>query len=347
MFNFVGRLLLWLRGGSLKLLALAGIILLVWGTVSPVGTLIWWLNESAETLGLRKSSAKRLVPSDRAQVASGKPINCYIVFLTGVGDFSANQLTPGEEYFLNQLDQAHPDCVTVRDVFPYSAANESLGGRRLLAPVWRFADNADGWLRAASMLIQIRNLWRFAISADDRYGPLYNQGIATAIIDRMNAAHPITPATQRPLKIILMSTSGGTQVSLGAAEYLDQWLDTKVLVVSVGGVFSGTDGFGAAERVYHLQGQRDWVEDIGQVVFPSRWPWTVGSPFHQAQWQGRYSVHDTGPHDHDGPKGYFGEAIALPEQTQKAGQTKYVDLTLQVVNQLPIWTDSPTDQSAP
>src|SRR6476646_5438195 len=173
MFNLVGRLLLWLRGGSLKLLALAGIILLVWGTVSPVGTLIWWFHESAQSLGLKKGAAKRALPSDRAEAAPIKPINCYIVFLTGVGDFSANQLTPGEEYFLDQLDQVHPDCVTVRDVFPYSAANESLGGRRLLAPVWRFANNAKGWLGVASVLIKIRNLWRFAISADDRYGPLY------------------------------------------------------------------------------------------------------------------------------------------------------------------------------
>jgi hypothetical protein len=341
MFNFAGRILLWLRGGSLKLLTLAGIILLVWGTVSPMGTLIWWLNEGAQSLGLKKGTAKRSLPSDRAEAAPTQLIHCYIVFLSGVGDFSGNQLTPGEEYFLNRLDQAHPDCVTVRDVFPYSAANESLGGRRLLAPIWRFANNADGWLKPVGMLIQIRNLWRFAISADDRYGPLYNQGIATAIRDRMNAAHPISPATRRPLKIILISTSGGTQVSLGAAEYLEQWLDTKIFAVSVGGVFSGTDGFNAVERVYHLQGQRDWIEDIGNIAFPSRWPWTVRSPFHQAQWQGRYSVHDTGPHDHDGPKGYFGEAIAQPDQT------KYVDLTLQVVNQLPIWTEAQTKPPAP
>jgi hypothetical protein len=347
MLNLVGRILLWLRGGSLKLLTLAGIILLVWGTVSPVGTLVWWINEGAENLGLKKGTTKRALPSDRAEAApTSKPINCYIVFLTGVGDFSANQLTPGEEYFLNQLEKAHPDCVTVRDVFPYSAANEGLGGRRLLAPLWRFAENADGWLGGADVLIKIRNLWRFAISADDRYGPVYNQGIATAIIDRMNAAHPIRTQAQTPLKIILISTSGGTQVSMGAASYLNQWLDTKLLVVSVGGVFSGTDGFEAVDRMYHLQGQRDWIEDIGNIVFPSRWPWTVGSPFHQAQQQGHYSVYSTGPHQHDGPQGYFGEAIA-PAKTQSAAQTKYVDLTLQVVNQLPIWTDASAKQSAP
>ncbi|HEY9750145.1 MAG TPA: hypothetical protein V6C63_15775 [Allocoleopsis sp.] len=348
MLNLVGRILLWIRGGSLKLLTLAGIILLVWGTVSPVGTLVWWLNEGAENLGLKKGSAKRALPGDRTAAAPlNKPINCYIVFLTGVGDFSANQLTPGEEYFLNQLEKAHPDCVTVRDVFPYSAANEGLGGRRLLAPLWRFAENADGWLGAADILIKIRNLWRFAISADDRYGPVYNQGIATAILDRMNAAHPIPPADQTPLKIILISTSGGTQVSMGAAHYLNQWLDPKILVVSVGGVFSGTDGFEAADRMYHLQGQGDWIEDIGNIVFPSRWPWTVGSPFHQAQRQGHYSVYSTGPHNHDGPQGYFGEAIAPASSTQLSDQTKYVDLTLQVVNQLPIWADSPTKHSDP
>lgn len=331
MLDLIGRILLWLRGGSLKLLTLAGLLLLVWGTLSPVGTLVWWLSQEAESLGLKKNQSKRLPPGNG--VASA--INCYIVFLPGVGDFSGDQLTPGEEIFLNRLIQTHPNCVAVREVFPYSAANESLGGERLLAPLWRFAEEAEGWLGTADVLIKIRNLWRLAISADNRYGPVYNQGIATAIIDQMNAVHPI-PSARQPLKIILIGTSGGAQVALGAAPYLNQWLETPIAMLSIGGVFSGTDGFDAAERVYHLEGRRDWIEDIGSIVFPSRWPWTVGSPFNQARQQGRYITRISGPHEHDGPTGYFGEAPI------RANSTTYVDLTLQQVDQLPIW---PADKS--
>ncbi len=337
MLKLIGQILKWLQGGTLKLLVLTGIILLVWGTVSPVGTLVWWLNE-AENLGLKKNRSKNL-PSARSSssVAKSSKINCYIVFLTGVGDFSANQLTSGEEVFLDRLVELHPNCVAVSDVFPYSAANESLGGRRPFAPLWRFADkafNSDGWLKNAYLLVKIRNLWRFAISADERYGPIYNQGIADAIIDRMNAVHPIPNSSSQPLKIILVGTSGGAQVALGASHYLEQWLNPQIVVVSIGGVFAGDDGFNAAEHVYHLQGRPDWIEDIGWIVFPSRWPWSVGSPFNQARRQGNFTVQTIGPQAHDGPTGYFGLKPAKPD-----GIT-YVDLTLQAVNQLPIWSNS-------
>lgn len=104
-------------------------------------------------------------------------------------------------------------------------------------------------------------------------------------------------------------------------------------MLSIGGVFAGTDGFNTADHVYHLQGRRDWIEDIGSIVFPSRWPWTVGSPFNQARQQGYYTALITGPHAHDGPTGYFGKDLA------KANGITYVDLTLQRVNQLPIWSE--------
>jgi len=78
------------------------------------------------------------------------------------------------------------------------------------------------------------------------------------------------PTLQRqPFKIILIGTSGA-QVALAAAPHLDEWLDAQITVL-YWGVFAGRDGFNVAERVYHLRGRRDWVEDIG-IVFPSRWP---------------------------------------------------------------------------
>lgn len=337
MLRFIHHLESCLKGGSFRLLMLAGLILLVWGSLAPVGTLVWWLSQSKDSLGTQKYRDKRLVGSDR-----GDPIpsvgNCYIVFLPGVGDFSANQLTDGEDWFLDRLVQQYPDCVAVRDVFPYSAANKDLAGERFMAPLWRAAEQADGWLKEADALIKIRNLWRFAISADDRYGPIYNQGIADTIINRMNAARPLSLPSQKPLKVILIGTSGGVQVAFGAASYLDKWLNNpKLYVVSVGGDFSGEAGFNAVDHTYHLQGERDWIEDLSAIVFPSRWRWVVGSPFNQARQQNQFTVINSGPHNHDGKEGYFGMAIAKPQNTT------YVDLTLQKVEQLPIWSSSSSD----
>ncbi len=332
MIRLTEKLWTWLRGGTFRLLLLAGFVLLVWGTLAPVGTIIWWLSQSTESLGLKKDQSEKPSTGDRkTSTTPSSKINCYIVFLPGIGDFSANELGPGEEWFLDRLVERHPNCVTVRDVFPYSAANQDLSGERLLTPLWQAAKEADGWLKNADVLINIRNLWRFAISADDRYGPVYNQGIADAIIDRMNAAHPIARPHQQPLKIILVGTSGGVQVALGAVPYLDQWLDARLIVVSLGGTFNGENGFDSVDQVYHLHGERDWIDDITQIVFASRWRWTVGSPFNQARRQGRYTAMSSGSHAHEGKEGYFGLAIAKPTKTQ------YVEITLEKVNQLPIW----------
>ena len=330
MLEFVERILRRMRGDTLKLLILAGVLLLVWGTLAPIGTLVWWLSQSAESLGLKKQEPKRLQSNSSSNTKSA--INCYIVYLPGVGDFSSNQLSPGEEFFLNRLEQLHPNCVTVRDIFPYSATSKDLGGERLLAPLWQAAEKADGWFKNANILIKIRNLWRFAISADDRYGTVYGQSIAMAIIDRMNAVHPIPQSPRQPIQLILLGTSGGVQVALGAVPYLRDRLPAKLTVVSAGGAFDGEAGFNAAEQVYHLKGQRDWVEGIPRVVFSSRWSWTIGSPFNQAKQQGRYHFLESGPHDHDGDQGYFGQAIV------NGTNITYVQLTLQQVNQLPIWS---------
>lgn len=325
MLQLLAKIIFWLRGGSLKLLTIAVLILLVWGTLSPVGTLIWWADEGVERLGLK--SAPTVSSFSPNLTAKSSQLNCYIVFLPGVGDFSANQLTSGEESFLDGLVALHPGCIAVSDVFPYSASNESLGGKRVLAPLWEFAERAQGWLAVTNVIIKIRNLWRFAISADPRYGPIYNQGIATAIIERMNAQQPIPAKPQ----IILLGTSGGVQVALGATDYLKRALNPEITIVSLGGVFAGTNGFTVSDRIYHLHGSRDWVENIGAIVFPSRWRWTVGSPFNQARVQNRYAVASSGSQTHDGAQGYFGEDLAN-------NGVRYVDLTLRQVNQLPIWS---------
>ncbi|WP_242022017.1 hypothetical protein [Microcoleus sp. FACHB-831] len=332
MFEFLLQLIRWLRGGTLRLLVLALIILMVWGITSPVGTMVWWLNQGAEGLGLKKHRHLSLPATNNSTlVGKSSNINCYIIYLPGVGDFSGDELTEGEAYFLDRLVQSHPNCVAVGDVFPYSAANKSLGGERLFAPVWRWGRESKGWQTVTDLLLKIRNLWRFAISADPRYGTIYNQGIANAIIDRMNAQHPIPQSPDKPIKIILAGTSGGIEVALGAAPYLKELVDANIIIVSAGGVFNGRNGFNKLDSFYHLRGRRDWVEDIGAVVFPTRWLVNVGSEFNQARLQGRYTARTIGPQTHDGPQGYFGQDI------DREKGVSYVDLTLQDINKLPIW----------
>lgn len=316
-----------LGGTTSKLIfAIAGFLLL-WGILAPVTTIVWWLNQNVENLGLTDEKEPNPV-ANLPQNGAAREIDCYIVFLPGVGNFSPDQIAPGEKYFIEQLAKKHPNCAVVRDVFPYSIANRDLGSQRLLAPLWQEAKNSNEWI--GTVLIQLRNLWRFAIASDYRYSPVYSMGIANTIIERMNAAHPIA-RSKKPINLILISTSGGTQVALGSTAYLAEWLNARLTLVSIGGAFDGNAGFEHFEHMYHFQGEKDRIPTLAYLVFPSRWNWTVGSPINQANRQGRFTVCNSGSHEHDGAQGYFG--------TEKAEDgTPYVEQTIDQVAQLPIWS---------
>lgn len=328
-----------LSGTTVKLILLMAGFLVLWGMLAPITTIVWWLNQTAESLGF-KLGDKAEKPAVLQQTAVNAPpakIDCYIVFLPGVGNFSPDEITEGERYFVDVLAARHSNCVTVKDVFPYSVRNKDLSHRDFLTPLWQAAKESDGF--PGSVFIQIRNLWRFAISADDRYGPVYNLSIARTIVARMNAAHPIV--SSRPINLILMSTSGGTQVALGATAHLRKWINARITVVSLGGAFDGRVGFKDVNHVYHLYGDRDWVTQLPRVVFPGRWRSVVASPVNQARQQGRYTVCNVGNQEHSGSQGYFGEAIAF-------NHTSYLKQTLEQVAQLPLWSlDQPLTFECP
>ncbi|WP_088889931.1 hypothetical protein [Leptolyngbya ohadii] len=329
-----------LSGTTFKLILLVAGFLVLWGMLAPVNTIVWWLNQNAESLGLELEDEAETpdVLLQPTTAPSDAAIDCYIVFLPGVGNFSPDEITEGERYFIDTLAARHANCVAVRDVFPYSVRNQDLGRQRFLAPLWQAAKDTESF---AYVFVQIRNLWRFAISADDRYGPVYNLGIARTIVDRMNAAHPIV-RSDRPINLILLSTSGGTQVALGATAHLREWINNaRITVISLGGTFEGRAGFNDVNHLYHLYGDRDWVAQLPRIIFPARWRWTVGSPVNEAREEGRYTVCNTGNQEHSGSEGYFGEAVAV-------GHTSYLEQTLEQVDRLPIWSvDQPLASECP
>jgi len=327
MLKWIDRIVQEVSSSTFKLILSMSGFLLLWGIFAPVSTIVWWLQQNAETLDLSKDSQLKAV-YNLPQSSSASTIDCYIVFLPGVGNFSPDEIASGEKYFIDRLASQHPNCVAVRDVFPYSVANRDLGSERLVQPLWKFANEHDELL--GSVLIPLRNLWRFAISSDYRYSSVYSMGIADTIVNRMNAAYPIA-RSKKPINLILISTSGGTQVALGSTTYLAQWLNARLTVVSIGGAFDGKAGFDAADHVYQFQGEQDLVPTLSYVLLPSRWNWSVNSPINQAQQQGRFTVCNSGSHEHSGDKGYFGNAIA-------ENHLPYIEQTLQQVEQLPIWS---------
>jgi hypothetical protein len=341
MANFFKKLLQGFQNGWIGLLSLTVLLILLWGTFAPVGTLTWWLDGGADDLEERASRFLNRAElgdelgdessSAAADANESSPSLCYIVFLTGVGDFSGNELASGEELFLDRLEQEQPHCTMVRDVFPYSAANQDIGGQDIFAYLWDVVEEADGWLELTRYLLEFRNFWRLAISADNRYGQVYNRAIALSILEKMDEQKSIPLNLSEPIQLILMGTSGGAQVGLAATPYLNEWLNTDIVVISFGGVFDGQDGFDSAMQVYHFRGEEDWIESLAGIVFPSRWLWTFRSPFNRARDEGRYIAITSGPHEHDGDRGYFGK-----EMMEDSDKT-YLDRMFEEVMDLPIW----------
>ncbi|PSR17125.1 hypothetical protein C8255_14185 [filamentous cyanobacterium CCP3] len=313
-------------GDTGKLLTALGLFFLAWGTIAPISTLSWWLRD-----GNRLAQQRPELPKEDVAAGTGPP--CYLVFLAGVGNVADVDLAPGEDVFLTQMAAAVPDCVVVRRVFPYSAVSDNVGGQPFFRWVWQLTNRGAGEDDPLRIVLKIRNLWRMALSADSRYGRAYNRGAAATILERMAATEAVPLEADEPFQLVLVGTSGGAQVALGAAPYLQQWLPVEITVLSFGGVFGGQTGFNAVEQVYHFYGQNDWIDNLGVVLFPSRWEWTFGSAFNQAQRAGRYEAIAIGPHAHDGDRGYFGQALVGSEAP---GDT-YLDLTLEQVKSLPVW----------
>ncbi|PSN09974.1 hypothetical protein C7293_29725 [filamentous cyanobacterium CCT1] len=326
MKSFLQTLVARSLGDTSKLLTALGLFFLAWGTISPISTLSWWLRD-----GNRLAQQRPELPASDIATGAGPP--CYLVFLAGVGNVADVDLAPGEDVFLTQMAAAVPNCVVVRKVFPYSAVSDNVGGQPFFRWVWRLSERTGGEDAPARIVLKIRNLWRMALSADSRYGRAYNRGAAATILERMAATEPVPLEADEPFQLVLAGTSGGVQVALGAAPYLQQWLPVEITVLSFGGVFDGQTGFNTVEQVYHFYGQDDWIDNLGVVLFPSRWEWTLGSAFNQAQRAGRYEAIAIGPHAHDGDRGYFGQALVGGEAP---GDT-YLDLTLEQVQSLPVW----------
>lgn len=291
----------------LLLVALA--VLVVLAVLSPLESLRWWAGWSDDEVAQSAPPSAAAAPqSDNAR---------YIVWLSGIGSVPGQTEDPFEVRFINELRQRMPDAVIVDDAFAYSVRDNPLAGKRAFDSVWRSArvSQADGKpnLLLAS-LIPLRNTLQVAVSADGRYGPIYNLGLAEAIVKRLRArGYPV--GSGKP--ITLIGYSGGGQVAVGAARYLKMWLDAPIRVISIGGVIAADPGLQSVDHLYHLQGQKDPFPTMGKVVFVGRWPLLKYSYWNQAVSAGKVSTIPMGPMAHMAEAGYFG--------------TEHVDTTASIV----------------
>lgn len=303
--------LLW----TLILVALGALVVL--GMLAPLESLRWWSG------GAGADSASD-VPDDAAESpdnARPRP-DPVLVYLSGIGSISGDELLAEEGYFLDQLAPLLPGGVIVRDVFPYSVQGVGLTGARVFSRFWQALDhmrlNGDALL---SSLINLRNVFQVAVAADPRYGPIFSAGVAQVIIREARRAGFKAGGEQR---LVLLGYSGGAQVAVGAAPFLRQMIGAEVQVISLGGVLDSDPGMQAISRMDHLVGERDVMERVGRIVYPGRWPIASASAWNTARRAGTLHVrlmpgmaHNT-PGGYMDPKAYTSDGELNPDLTIRA-----------------------------
>ncbi len=285
-------------------------LLLLWLLIAmllaPLEALGWWAGWfEGDERHIEPGPEPENKPQEKAHVQG------YLVYLTGISGVSGEVFLPEEVDLIERLDAALDDMVVVDDVYPYGVANQALTGQRVFAWFWRFAQRmkVSGKPRRAliGFLINIRNAFQVAVSADRRYGPIYNTGSARMIVQSL-LRHGYRLGSGMPVTIL--GYSGGGQIAVGAVPYLKRIIDAPVTVISLGGVISADPGVLEVHHLYHIYGKRDGVQRIGWIVSPSRWH--IGrfsflplSRWNQARNAGKITFIYVGDRKHNGDKGYL------------------------------------------
>jgi hypothetical protein len=294
----------------LDLIWIALIGAIVAGLLAPLETLGWWAGWYGD--GIDVGEAER---AQADEPAKGTGARRYVVYLDGIAQSSACY-TPDIETFLDALQPELPaDVRLIRGIMAYSVINRPLDDDPIFAAFWKFVDavRLKDVNSLLGMIVNLRNVLVVAVSADPRYGPMYNFGIARVIYDALIAEgyrlHSGVPVT-------LIGYSGGGQMSAGAGPILRKALDAPVDVISLGGVISGATRVLELEHVYHCVGSKDGIQRLGPIMFPSRWRVALASNWNRARRRGRISYIPLGPVGHQVPGGMLD-----PNHTLADGRT--------------------------
>jgi hypothetical protein len=297
---------------------LAGLLALLFVSAAwaPLETLGWWAGWFDRDRGLLAEAAQlRSVPQAATPTA-----HHFAVFLTGVAAISGETVLPQDRPFLAQLRTHAPASVIIDDVFPYSVDNVGLIEERRFGRFWRWL---NGRVQAHPTTplrwpINFHNLVHVAVSADRRYGPIYNIGVTAGILLAL-ARHGYRLDSRAP--ITLIGSSGGAQIALGAATYLRRLLGAPLQVIAIGGTMSDDVGVFAVDRLDDLYGTRDRVPVIVACLYPGRWPLLRWSPWNRARAQGKIVRRAIGPMRHDRRENYFDPDTYLPSGESYADRT--------------------------
>ena len=304
--------------GDLLILVVALLVAAL--VLAPLESLYWWATRGAEETEtvpapLDKPEAAKALAA--GLVAPEGQRRKFLVYLSGIGALAAKDVPEEEFPFVQDLHDRLEEYTVIDDVFPYAVDNRGLTAERILGRMWRWLEkvrlkNPNALL---AVLINLRNLMQLFVCADRRYGPTYNMGTAGEI-HRSLVRHGHRPGSDD--EVVLLGWSGGGQIALGAAWYLEA-MGLKVSVLSLGGMLSDDIALARIDHLWHLYGTKDFLQASGKLLFAGRWPAAKKSPWNEALAQGKISMIELGPYNHNVKEHYFDYESKLPCGTSYAG----------------------------
>jgi predicted Abi (CAAX) family protease len=286
-----------------------GVIALIFaGLLAPLETMGWWAGWYGDQVDTRLLPT----PSQPSEGDRAEEDTCdrYIVYLDGVGQ-SGEKYTPDVVEFLQALQPVLPaNMKLVQGLMMYSVFNKPLDQDRPLAWLWRLADKMR-WQNPTTLLglmVNLRNILIVAVSADQRYGPIFNLGIAQVIYNGL-----VKAGYKQETPITLIGYSGGGQMAVAAAPYLKRVLGAQIDVISLGGVMSANINVLKLQHLYHLVGDQDALARSAPVLFPGRSRFFGLSYWNRALRKGRISLVSLGPMGHQVPGGMMDPNAFLPD----------------------------------
>ena len=287
--------------------------------LSPLEALGWWAGWYGDRIDTTLAPGTLVEP-----IPAKTKIVRYAIYLDGIAQ-TQYQYLPEVNVFLNELAAVlSDDILIIKGLMPYSVINRPLTKGRVLSFLWRLADRlqtskSGGVIGALlTLTILLRNLTVVAVSADQRYGPIYNQGTAQVIYNSL-IGHGYQLGSQVP--ITLIGYSGGGQIAMGAATYLKRALAAPIDVISIAGVISGNNNALKLEHLHHFVGDKDLVERAGPIFFPKRWRLFFLSYWNRAKRRGKISITSLGPVGHNGAGGPLDPNKFLPDGRSYLRQT--------------------------
>jgi hypothetical protein len=310
----------WLLTEFVQLLLIAIVLFLIAALLAPLESLGWWAGWSRRWPGPLSLPA---LPATPAHCTHDEP-PCYLLFLSGVGNMEQDGLSSKEQHFLDLLAARLSGAVIAHDIFPYSAVNNPLTGQRRLRRFWRWVKRAIRRPETKQLfqIVALRNVLQVAVSADRRYGPVFNFGVARGMLLSLLRRN-YHPGSRTP--IFLIGLSGSGQIAVGSGAILHRLLGVPIWVVSVGGVLTSDPSILEIEHVFHLSGSHDHTQYLGTVLYPGCWPIMRGSTWNRALAQGKRTVIPVGPMKHMSHGDYFSRSMLLPSGVP------YVEHTVAVI----------------